>query len=449
MSEATPPPGPKVGSDRDPARERSLASPVLEVIGLSHRTAPIEVRERFHVGYSRLEKLLAALTGSEQISECVVLSTCNRTEYYCTVSAPQEAERKVLDMMAQQADLDVDEIRPLLYRHRDYDAVVHLFRVVSGLDSLVLGEPQIQGQVGEAYRQSSGCVPGSVGAVLHRLFQAALSTGGRVRAQTRLAHGSASFPAAAVELARKVFGSLEGRRALVVGAGEMGELTLKVLRNEGLDVALVASRRLERACDASRRVGGKAVPYANVWERLNQVDLVVACTAAPHPILTAEQVDSARPGGSPLVLLDIALPRNIAPEVGDLAEVFLYNIDDLQRVVEEAVEARAEERPAAEAIVADHADQFWHWYVARQAGPLIRLLRERAEEIQAREIDGVLRRLEGVSEEDRERIRMASRASLHKILHVPTVTLRDLASGLSGPELLDRVRRLLLDGGRD
>lgn len=410
----------------------------LGVLGLTHRTAPIEIRERFHVERGRLEAAVAAALEEPALRECVVLSTCNRIEYYFAGRGAEVAERHLLATMARQAGLPADEVRRHVFRHIELDSAVHLFRVVSGLDSLVVGEHQIQGQVGDAYRLGRRLSEG-VGPVLHRLFQSALSAGGRVRTETRIAEGAASVPSAAVDLSRKVLGSLGGRRVMVVGTGEMGRLTLTCLMDEGLKHVLVASRSLERARRLAARSEVEAIPHELFWERLPEVDLLVTSTSADRPFITADRIRRARPADRPLVILDIAVPRNVEAAAGDLQGVFLYNIDDLQRVVEAAQEARQEELPIAEAIVREEAERFWSWYRARRAAPVIRRMRERAERIRRQEIEAALDTLGVLSEEERERIHMASRAALNKILHVPTAALRQMAQEGEG---LEAVRRL-------
>lgn len=421
----------------------------LGLAGMSHRTATIEIRERFYVD----EKQAPGLAGEiveRGAGECVLLSTCNRTECYFVSDGPGSVEAAVVEALAGHAGVPVPEARGHFYYREGMEAVLHLYRVASGLDSLVIGEPQIQGQVRRAYERIREKSPESVGPVLHRLFQSALGAGGRVRSETSVGEGSASVPTAAVELAEKVFGSLEGRRALVVGAGEMGSLTLRCLADAGIGEIVVASRRYESAAVVARPEGVLAVPYREVEERLGEVDVLVTSAAAPHPILRAETLREARArAAEPLVVLDIALPRNVDPEAGGLPGLFLYNIDDLQRVVETAEAGRERERPRAEALLKERAARFWGWYRARRIVPLIREMRERAERVRAREMDETLARLDGLSPEQRERIDMASRAALNKILHAPTAALRRMAREVEDERVLEAVRRFLREAGEE
>ena len=415
----------------------------LALVGASHHTAPIEVRERFHVGDDSVPAFLERLRRAEGIRECVVLSTCNRSELYLVGDAPDPAAAAGRLALAEHAGMSREEVEPHLTVRDGREAVLHLLRVVSGLESLVVGEPEIQGQVGDAYETAREADPENVGPVLHRLFQSALSAGGEVRAATRLAEGAASVPSAAVQLVQKVFGDLEGRRALVVGAGEMGRRTLGALLDRGFEEVLVASRTVERAEATAARTGARPVPYESVWAGLEEADVLITSTAAPHPVVTSEQMRGLRTDvTSPLVVVDIAVPRDVEPSVGDLPGVFLYNIDDLQRVVKATEVERAGERDAAEAILREAAADFWRWYQAREAVPLIREVRERAERVRRRELEEALRDIDGLSEEARAAIHRASRLAMKKVLHAPTVGLRRLAAEERSTEWLEVARRL-------
>ena len=415
----------------------------LALVGASHHTAPIEVRERFHVGDASVADFLAAVRRSPGVRECVVLSTCNRSELYLVAEGPGRAADAGRRALAEQAGMAPGEVDAHLRERAGREVARHLLRVVSGLESLVIGEPEIQGQVGDAYEAAREADEANVGPVLHRLFQAALAAGGEVRARTRLAEGAASVPSAAVQLVQKVFGDLEGRRALVVGAGEMGRQTLAALLDRGFEEVLVASRTVERAEATAARTAARPVPYEGVWERLETTDVLVTSTAAPHPVVTVEQMRELRTGrDSPLVVVDIAVPRDVEPGVGDLPGVFLYNIDDLQRVVKATKAERAGETEAAEAILATSLEEFWRWYQAREAVPLIREVRERAERVRRQELEEALRDIDGLSEEERAAIHRASKLVLKKVLHPPTVGLRKLAAEERGGEWLELARRL-------
>jgi len=417
----------------------------IAVVGLSHRTAPIEVRERFVFGAKDAEAALLDLVGRGVSREAVLLSTCNRTELYLGEVAG-EGEREAVALLAARADLPEAEARRHLYVHRDRRSVEHLFRVVSSLDSMILGEAQIQGQVKGAYEAAlaMGGGRGVVGPVLSRLFEAALAVGGRVRAETRLGEGAASVPGAAIELARKVFGSLRGRRGLVLGAGEMAELMLSCLTAEGVRTTVVASRSEARARDLAARGGADFLRFEEIGPALAEADIIAAATAAPHVVLTRELISRALPGGprKPLCILDIALPRDVEPEVGDLENVFLYDIDDLEQIVTGNLARRRDEIPAAERIILEAVTDYWRWYAARDVVPVIRALRNRAEATRRREVAKALAKLGHLSAADREAVERLTRQLLAKLLHAPTVRLREAAANGHVPGVAEAARFL-------
>ncbi len=416
----------------------SGAPRALVMVGLSHRTAPIEIRERFTLHGARRARWLEAL--QEVVPECVVLSTCNRTECYVAGDDAVVLERHLLEALTRAAGIDSGGAR-YLRTLTSHDAVTHLFRVVCGLDSLVIGEPQIQGQVSEAYHAGHRT---DLGPVLHRLFQSALAAGGRVRSTTSIARGATSIPGAAVNLARKVFGSLEGRAVLVLGTGEMGRLTVECLRSEGVDRVYVASGDLARAERLSRSLAAVPLGQEAALDRLGEMDLLVTCTETDAPLLTPGRAAAVGAARNPLVILDIAVPRNVHPAVGKLADVFLYNVDDLQRVIDQTLEARAVELERAEAVVDRHAAKYWAWYRTRAAAPAIRRLRAEALAIVER---GLAARPRAPRDADREaELRLASRTALNKILHAPTQAIRTLAERSDAEMCLTDLEPLLERG---
>jgi glutamyl-tRNA reductase len=415
----------------------------IALVGLSHHTAPIELRERVYVDSASVRDTVHEVIESPAIHECVVLSTCNRTEFYLHAADPASAQAVATDAVAARTGMDPGEVEAYLYHRHGHESVLHLFRVAAGLDSLVVGEAEILGQVGDAYELGLS-LPDSVGPVLHRLFQSAQAVGGAVRSETSLGRGAASIPSAAVRLAAKVFGSLEGRSAMVLGAGEMGITTLRCLLSEGISDVLVANRTLDRAQETVAQIGGRAISLEDVWEAVFEVDILVTSTSAAEPLVTRDKLESSRgQAGSPLVVLDIALPRDVEPDVSGLPGIFLYNIDDLQKVVGATEEARRAEAAPAEALVTDHATRFWRWYRSRAIGPLISGLRAHGEAVRLAELERLLVGLDGLSESDRERIEAATRRLLNKLLHPSTVALRQAAADPNAIEFLDRLRKEL------
>lgn len=409
------------------------------------------------MGRSAVPAVLSGWLERGDASEAVLLSTCNRTELYFSAAddraAVESARRLLLDRVGDASA----EPERALYVHRDRHAAEHLFRVTSGLDSMVPGEPQIQGQVKDAYQaaRETVCAFGPVtGPVLNRLFQSAFSVGGRIRSETGIGTGAASVPSAAVELAKKIFGSLRGCRVLVLGAGDTSEVTLQCLRDEGVRAAVVANRTHARARELADAWGADAIRLEEAERVLHEVDIVIASTSAPHLVLTGERFRRALPHGParPLCIIDIALPRDVDPDIGRLSNVFLYNVDDLTQIVDHNLDRRRAEIGRAEGIIAQGVDEFWSWYSGLEVVPTIRDLRRRAEALRRDETQRMLRRLRHLEPEDQEAIDVLTRSLLNKVLHSPTVRLREAVGNGRGTSVLDTVRYLFeLDdaGGRE
>jgi glutamyl-tRNA reductase len=418
----------------------------LAVVGISHRTAPLEVRERFVVDAQASAAALRRLAAIG-CTEAVLLSTCNRTELYMRAPGAQpDASVIGARFLTDHAGMPETDADRYLYTLHDDGAVEHLFRVVASLDSMILGEAQIQGQVKAAYERAVETNNGDfvVGPVLARLFETALRVGGRVRSETKLGTGAASVPSASIELAHKIFGTLEGRRALVLGAGDMSKLTMECLRGAGVRDIMVANRTAERAQEVARRLDARPVTFDDVPALLREVDIVAAATSAPHAVITREVAETALGAGrrTPLLILDIALPRDVEREVGDLPNVFLYDIDDLSQVVEGTLERRRSEISLAEEIIRESAREFRAWYRARSVVPLIRELRGRAEDLREAETARALRLLGHLSPEDRTAVENLTRQLLNKVLHSPTARLREAAADGREGEITEAARYL-------
>ena len=409
----------------------------IAVFGVNHRTAPLDVRERFaHAAGevpASLERVLAAGARGG-----VLLSTCNRTEFY--LAEPGDTVLDAVWAVLSERLGDGRSADEYGYVQRDRDAVRHLYRVSSGLDSMILGEPQIQGQVRAAWEISKG----QAGPVLHRLFQSALLVGARVRSETGLAMGAASAPSAAVAVAGKIFNRLAGRSALILGAGDMAEIAATCLVSEGVRVTLVANRTYERAKAIAEQLGARALPFDEAWEHFADTDIVLSSTAAPHAVVTWERVAPAiaRRGGRPLCILDLAVPRDVEPAVGQLENVFLYDIDDLQAVAAQAAAERRDDIPAAERIVSEEVERFWAWYGGLVVVPVLKEFRDRLERVRVAELERALRRLQHLSPEDRGQIDHLSQALLNKFLHQPTIALKEAAQAGRGYGLLESLKKL-------
>ena len=409
----------------------------IKVLGVNHRTAPLDVRERFAHGAHEVPGALARVMAAGA-SGGVLLSTCNRTEFYL-VADEERVTDAVWDLLGERLEGGA-AAREYGYIARDRDAVRHLYRVSSGLDSMILGESQIQGQVREAWEMSRG----QAGPVLHRLFQTALHVGARIRTETALGAGTASAASAAVTVAGKIFGDLAGRSALILGAGDMAELAATCLADEGVRVTLVANRTHERARVIAERLGANALTLDEAWPHFATTDIALCSTAAPHAVVTWERVGAVIGGrrGRPLCILDLAVPRDVDPAIAQLENVFLYDIDDLQTVAAQATARRHDEVPAAERIVEEETDLFWAWYGGLGVVPVIKEFRSRMEALRAAEVERALRQLGHLTPEDRARVEQLSQALLNKFLHQPTVALKAAAEEGRGYGLLEALRRL-------
>jgi|FaiFalFF_MnMetaG_3_1042247.scaffolds.fasta_scaffold00641_8 glutamyl-tRNA reductase len=395
-------------------------------VGTSHRTAPVEVRERVAFLESRLGTASALLRAREGIHEAALVSTCNRTEAYVVADDPATGARAVVDFWCDYHGLARAEVEPYVYALEGTEAVRHLFRVAAGLDSMLVGEAQILGQVREAF--GAARTAQATGPLLDSLFRHAIAAGRRVRQQTGIERGSLSVPAAAVNLARQLLGGLAGRRVLVLGAGEMAELTVRHLREAGCGTVVVCNRTLEHARPLADRLGGVAIRFDELAAHLKQVDILVTSTAAPHPVVEAELVAPAVAGRrDPLVIVDIAVPRDVHPAVGALPGVRLFNVDDLEAVSEAARQARQAEIAQAESIVAEETERFSAWLRSLKVVPLITALRSRAEAVVEEEWRRALPRLHRLSEEEREAVRAVLHAVVNRLLHGPIVRLKEIA----------------------
>ncbi len=406
------------------------------VLGVSHHGAPLDVRERLAFRTAEVLPALARLRDAAGAREGVLLSTCNRTELYL-VDGEGDVLAEGWTMLSERLGGDASGYG---YVRRDRDAAAHLFRVASGMESLVVGEAQIHGQVRDAWETSRA----ASGTVLNRLFQSALLVAGRVRSETTLGHGALSVSSAAVQLSKKIFGGLSGRRAMVLGAGEMAELALASLQHEGVRAAVVANRTFERATELAAQYGATAVHYDEAWDALADVDLLICSTAAPRPVVSAERVRAAveRRGDRPLCILDIAVPRDVDPAVGELPNVFLYDMDDLHSVVSSNLARRRDVLPEAEAVILGEVEKYWSWLAGLAAVPVLTQVRDEMERVRERELASALRRLPDLTSEELAAVERLSRSLMNKFLHEPTVRLRAAAANGRGLGIVDAARYL-------
>ena len=410
--------------------------------GLSHKTAPIDVREKIAVAPADYQRVLNEIAKRPSLRELVVVSTCNRTELYCVADAYHAGTNSLDEAfgdMGQRAGLEVDSH---LYRRHGAAAVRHLFRVAASLDSLVVGEPQILGQVKDAYKAAADS--SLTGVALDRLFAHAFEVGKRVRTETAIGSYAVSVPSAAVDLAKKIFGSFSGRRALVIGAGEMAELTLRHLYESGVERVTVANRTRATAEAMAREFQAPVVGLDDLPAALVHADIVVASAGAPDYLLRRPQVEAAMKErrNRPVFIIDIAVPRNVEPAVGQVYNVFLYSVDDLEKVVEDNRERRAREAERAEQIIEQEVERFLRWWVGLEAVPTIVALREKIEKLSIEESQRLLSRLQHLPERDRKLIEQFGPQLVHKILHLPTAQIRNVGDAERCASLASSLRFL-------
>src|SRR5881397_848725 len=422
----------------------------LFVAGLSHKNAPVELREQLAVEEDKLRELLRDIAATGVVQETLILSTCNRVEVYGVAEAPGEARAVVFRQLCRYRGLSHASIEPLLYTHVDDDAVRHAFRVAASLDSMLIGEPQILGQVKEAFALAQGCE--TVGPALHTLFTQAFAVGKKVRSETEIARHAVSVSFAAVELAKKIFAGLDGKAVLLVGAGKMSELAARHLIEQGAFPLYVANRTWARAQELARALAGTAVPFDELATALTAMDIMITSTGAPDPVIKRETVSRVIPArrGRPLFFIDIAVPRDVEDTVDTLDGVYCYDIDDLKQVVDANIRERAREAHRAEALVEREVAKFVVRLGDVEVIPTIVSLRERLEAIRVGEVKRTLARLPDATPETRAALEAMSSAIVNKILHAPITKLRESSRAGSPRSWLELVHELFgLGRGRN
>lgn len=414
----------------------------LILVGMNYKTAPVELRERLQNYCSDQDIALPDLMGNPEVKEAICLATCNRIEVIARLGDAVRGEDFLKTFMSRQGNFDITEAEKYLYVYRDIDAVLHLFRVAASLDSMVMGEPQILGQLKEAYRMAVD--RHATGVLLNRLTHHAFQVAKRVRSETEIAGNAVSVSYAAVELAKKIFGNLKGKSALLIGAGEMSELAARHLIRQGVGNIFIANRTMARAEQMAEEFHGTAVSFDDFPSFLPEVDIVIASTGAPGYILNAQMVAAAlrKHKQHPLFFIDIAVPRDIDPDVGELDNVYLYNIDHLQDVVDANRALRQGEALRAEELIAEEVAGFEKWFNSLAAVPTIVKLREKTDSIVQGEMERFSAWLGGLQEEDRAHVEWLVSSVVKKILHDPITGLKEESS--EGDELPDReaIRRL-------
>ncbi|MEZ4483626.1 MAG: glutamyl-tRNA reductase [Syntrophotaleaceae bacterium] len=414
----------------------------IVAIGLNHKSAPVAIREQVAFASERQEEALRQLIAAPEILEGMLLSTCNRVELYACSHDGAAAAAKLKSFLCEFHGLAADALAEHLYEFRAEQAIRHLFRVAASLDSMVIGEPQILGQLKEAFARAESCR--SVGVILTRLLHKTFSVAKRVRSETAIASQAVSISYSAVELARKIFGSLQDRTVMMIGAGEMCELAVRHLVNHQTADILVANRTFERALQLAKQFDGRAVPFSDFPDYLPQADIVLASTAASGYLLTRSQVEKVirRRKNRPMFFIDIAVPRNIEPEVNQVANAYLYDIDDLQKVIDANLKERRKAADKAETIIDQEIGRYQRWLTELELAPTIRELQQHLDNIRRQELDKTFAQVKTLGPEERQAIEACTGAMIKKILHQPVTVLKQRRQDMTGELYLDAARTL-------
>ena len=397
----------------------------LLALGVSHKTAPVEVRERLALLDARAAEFLRDLRGTADVREAVAISTCNRTELYLVVADPVEAESTVLTMLSSQAAIRPTALAPAIYSHRNCDAARHLYRVTAGLESMIVGENEVQGQVKRSYE--AALAQEMTGPLTNHLFKAALEAGKRVRTETGIGERALTLPAVAVALARELLGALRGREVVIIGTGETSELAARALADSGVRTVFVASRRRDRAVSLARRYGGSSVSFDELPQELERADIVVSATSSPHLLLGSTEVTEVMKtrAGRPMLLIDLAVPRDIDSACAEIEGVSLYDIDDLQAVIARNRRVRQAEARTAEGILEEEIQHFAAWLGSLEVLPTLAALRARADGIATQVVRENEGKWETASARDLERVSALAKAVVSRVLHDPTLRMKD------------------------
>lgn len=412
------------------------------VVGLSHKTAPVDVREKLSFPEATVPDAFKALMSYEGIKEGLILSTCNRVELYASAQDSAKGVEQIKKFISDYHKLSPESLELSLYVYTEGEAVRHTFRVASSLDSMVVGEPQILGQLKDAFELALKARTTST--ILNKLLKKAISSAKRVRTETKIAESAVSISFAAVELARKIFGDLDGKTVMLLGAGEMAELAARHLLNNGVKSIMVTNRTFERAVELAKEFNGSAVHFEDFPTEMVMADILICSTGAPHYVVKHDAVSRVLKDRrhKPIFMIDISVPRNIDPDVNKIDNVYLYDIDDLQGVVNSNIEGRQKEAEKAEEIITREVETFLQWERSLDAVPTIVDLREKVEDIRKRELEKTLCQLNGLSNEQRNAVEALSTAIVNKIVHAPIVVLKQEAAGATSEELFRFARKL-------
>ena len=419
-----------------------MAEVNLILVGVNHKTTPVEIREKLAFTKGKIEESVDRLFNFPDIIEHTILSTCNRVEIYARANCQDSAIKAIKQFICDFHEVSPVELEDHFYSYRNEEAVEHLFRVSSSLDSMILGEAQILGQVKDAYSLAKDLR--STGLVLNQLFEKAFSIAKKVREETGIAERSVSISSAAVELAQKIFDDLENRTVMLVGTGEMAELAAKHLISYGVKTVYVTSRTYDRAANLARTLNGSALDFEAFKNELHRADIVITSTSAPNFIIKKEMVEKAihERKNKPIFFIDIAVPRDIEPDVNDLENIYLYDIDDLHIVVSANMKEREKEADNAMNFISQEVTKFNNWVGTLDAVPTIVEIRKKAENIRMQEIEKTLKKISYLSEDDKKLLRQMSSSMVNKILHKPTIKLKQKTQSEDGHVYLKAIRHL-------
>lgn len=420
--------------------------------GINHKTAPIEIREKFALSQGDLEKAYLELKSFESLASSVILTTCNRTEIYTTTKDLTAAKSEHMSILSNFSNMPAEEISLYTYQMNCYSAISHLFQVVSGLDSMIQGESQILGQVKDAYRLAVESEASD--SVLNSLFHKAIFLGKKVRTETDIDKYPLSVSHAAVNLAKKILGSLEDKSILIVGAGEVAELSTKILVDHGVKSVIVSNRSFPKAVEMANSLGGRAVKFDEIANELLHTDIVISCTAANHCVIRQDNCELAlsQRKGKNIIMIDIAVPRDIEASLGEIDGVHIYDIDDLQSVVEQNSIQKRKAFKEAEQIIAEELESFYAWLESLYVVPVISALKSRGEEIKQNELNKAFNRLGDLTDREKKVIMTLSTSIINQLLHQPIVNLKSMATSKNGhvyAEMMKVLFELDVDGGKD
>ncbi|MBI1912059.1 MAG: glutamyl-tRNA reductase [Deltaproteobacteria bacterium] len=414
----------------------------LIVVGLNHKTSPVEIREKLSFPAATIGEPLKRLTNHFGLNEGVILSTCNRVEVLAITNDMEQGVWKTKRFLSEFHSIPLEKLDEHLYVHCGEDAVKHLFRVAAGLDSMVMGEPQILGQVKDSYGYA--VEHNTAGVIVNKLYHKAFQVAKRVRTETKIGESAVSISFAAVELARKIFGDLKGKSAMLIGAGEMAELAAKHLINNGIHEILVANRTYEKAIEFVKGFGGTAIMFREFPHYLKNVDIVIASTGSPTFIIKPDQIQEVMKERKqkPMFFIDISVPRNIDPLVNNVDNCYLYDVDDLQGVVVANLQERNKEAQQAEAIIEEEIEKFYRWIKSLDVVPTIIALRQTCDQIRKAELAKALASMNNLSDKEKKALEAMTSAIVNKILHHPVLHLKKEANKIEGDLYIDTIRKL-------